>query len=67
MPYLAPTDLHPKYRQAIKDLPELEEVIMFFDGDQAGEKAVIRVSEKLQEIRPGIKVTVVRYAERTKT
>ncbi len=46
-------------QQAIKDLPELEEVILFFDGDNAGEMAISRVSEKLQEIRPGVKVTFV--------
>lgn len=46
-------------QQAIKDLPELEEVILFFDGDSAGEMAIPRVSEKLQEIRPGVKVTFV--------
>ena len=46
-------------QQAIKDLQQLEEVILFFDGDNAGEMAITRVSEKLQEIRPGIKITYV--------
>jgi len=46
-------------QEAIKGLQELEEVILFFDGDNAGEMAVTRVNEKLQEIRPGIKVTYV--------
>lgn len=46
-------------QQAIKDLQQLEEVILFFDGDNAGEMAITRVNEKLQEIRPGIKVTYV--------
>ena len=46
-------------QQAIQGLPELEEVILFFDGDNAGQMAITRVSEKLKEIRPGIKVTYV--------
>jgi DNA primase len=46
-------------QEAIKSLSELEEIILFFDGDNAGETALIRVSEKLQEIRPGLKVTFV--------
>jgi DNA primase catalytic core len=46
-------------QQVIKELQQLEEVILFFDGDNAGQTAVIKVSEKLQEIRPGVKVTSV--------
>jgi DNA primase len=46
-------------QQVIKELQQLEEVILFFDGDNAGEMAITRVSEKLQEIRPGVKVTFV--------
>jgi DNA primase catalytic core len=46
-------------QEAIKGLQQLEEVILFFDGDNAGEIAITRVSEKLQEIRPGVKVTYV--------
>jgi DNA primase len=46
-------------QEAIKGLPELNEVILFFDGDNAGEMAITRVNEKLEEIRPGIKVTFV--------
>jgi DNA primase catalytic core len=46
-------------QEATKSLSELEEVILFFDGDNAGQMAIIRVSEKLQEIRPTVKVTFV--------
>jgi DNA primase len=46
-------------QEATKSLSELEEIILFFDGDNAGEMAITRVSEKLQEIRPGVKVTYV--------
>jgi DNA primase len=46
-------------QQVIKELQQLEEVILFFDGDNAGEIAITRVSEKLQEIRPGVRVTYV--------
>jgi len=50
-------------QETIKQLQELEEVILFFDGDKAGQAAIIKVSEKLQEIRPGIIITTVETPE----
>jgi DNA primase len=50
-------------QEAIKQLQELEEVILFFDGDKAGQTAIMKVSEKLQEIKPGIKITTVETPE----
>jgi DNA primase len=43
----------------IKSLPELEEVILFFDGDKAGEAAAIKVAEKLRERKPELSITKV--------
>jgi DNA primase len=50
-------------QEAVKQLQELEEVILFFDGDKAGQAAITRVSEKLQEIKPGIIITTVETPE----
>jgi DNA primase len=36
------------HEQAIKELKYLEEVILFFDGDEAGREGVKRVSENLE-------------------
>ncbi len=49
--------------EAIKELPELEEAILFFDGDQAGREAIIRISEKLLQFKPGLKITAVETPE----
>lgn len=40
----------PEHEQAIKELKQLEEVIIFFDGDEAGKEGVKRVSDKLRTI-----------------
>jgi DNA primase len=46
-------------QQAIKELPDLYEVILFFDGDQAGEKAAKKHAEILQQLKPAVGITVV--------
>jgi DNA primase catalytic core len=43
----------------IKNLPELEEVILFFDGDKAGNEAVKKVAEKLRGLKPELSITKV--------
>ncbi len=45
--------------EAIKELQELEEVILFFDGDKAGNDAAIRTAEKLKTIKPQFTITKV--------
>lgn len=52
-----------EHEQAIKELEQLEEVIFFFDGDEAGSKAVHKYTEVLQQIKPGIKITSVNTPE----
>lgn len=45
------------HEQAIQSLKQLEEVIFFFDGDEAGREGVKRVSEKLHALKPEIKLS----------
>jgi DNA primase catalytic core len=49
--------------EAIKELPELEEVILFFDGDKAGNEATIRTAEKLKAVNPQLTITKVETPE----
>lgn len=52
-----------EHEQAIKELEHLQEVIFFFDGDDAGTKAVHKYTELLQQLKPGIKITSVNTPE----
>jgi DNA primase len=52
-----------EHEQVIRELKELEEVIIFFDGDAAGREGVKRIAEKLYQLRPEIKVSSVNTAE----
>ncbi len=54
---------NPEHEQAIKELPELQEIIIFFDGDEAGRKGVKALSEKLHALRPEIKLSSVTTPE----
>ncbi len=49
----------PEHEEAIKSLPELEEIILFFDGDEAGITAVTKYKESLLKIKPDIKISHV--------
>lgn len=44
---------------AIKDLKELEEIIFYFDGDDAGKKAVEKYTEQLKELMPQVNISGV--------
>lgn len=48
-----------EHRQVIKDLHQLEEVVLFFDGDEAGREAIKKHYQELSFIKPGIKVSYV--------
>lgn len=52
-----------EHEQAIKDLQQLEEIIFFFDGDEAGRKAIARYTELLQQLRPEVKISSVNTPE----
>ena len=48
-----------EHKKAISDLKELQEIILFMDGDQAGREAVKKHSETLHSLKPGIKISYV--------
>ena len=47
------------HEQAIRGLDVLEEVILFFDGDEAGKAAVKKYADQLQRIKPNIKISYI--------
>jgi DNA primase len=52
-----------EHKTAIKELKQLKEVILFYDGDQAGKEAIQKHSELLHQLRPGIKITYIETPE----
>jgi DNA primase len=52
-----------EHLQAIKELKQLEEIVFFFDGDNAGNEAINKYSEVLREIHPTIKISKVNTPE----
>jgi DNA primase len=53
-----------EHLQAITELKQIEEIVLFFDGDNAGKEAVKKYSEVLREIHPTIKITAVNTPEK---
>jgi DNA primase len=52
-----------EHEQAIRELKHLEEVIVFFDGDDAGREGVKRVANKIRQITEKLKISVVNTPE----
>jgi len=52
-----------EHEQAIKELEQLEEVIFFFDGDEAGSKAVYKYTEEIKQYKPNVKISSVNTPE----
>ena len=52
-----------EHQKAIKNLDQLKEIILFFDGDQAGREAIKKNSETLHQLKPNIKITFVETPE----
>jgi DNA primase len=52
-----------EHEQAIKEVKHLEEVILFFDGDDAGREGVKRVANKIRQINDKLKISVVNTPE----
>jgi DNA primase len=52
-----------EHEQAIRELAYLEEVIFFFDGDEAGRKAVEKYTETIKQLKPGVKITSINTPE----
>ena len=48
-----------EHEAAIKGLNDLEEVILFFDGDEAGQAAKEKYHKQLKEVRQDIKISYV--------
>ena len=53
----------PEHEQSIKELKQLEEVVIFFDGDEAGREGTKRIAEKLRQLRLEIKISYVNTPE----
>ena len=52
-----------EHKDAIKELKELEEIIIFFDGDEAGRTGAEARATELKEIKPNVKFTYVETPE----
>jgi len=52
-----------EHQKAIKELIELEEIILFFDGDNAGKEAINKYGKLLQELKPQSKISIVETPE----
>lgn len=48
-----------EHEQAIKSLKQLEEVIIFFDGDEAGREGTKRIAEKLHQLNSALKISYI--------
>ena len=48
-----------EHEAAIEDLESLEEIVLFFDGDQAGRAAVEKVRRRLEKLRPAVAISHV--------
>lgn len=53
----------PEHEQVINALSHLEEVVLFFDGDEAGREGTKKVAAKLQESRKDITISSVNTPE----
>jgi len=52
-----------EHREAIKALKHLKEIILFFDGDDPGRKAVTKLESELKELVPGISISYIETPE----
>ncbi|MFM7851445.1 MAG: toprim domain-containing protein, partial [Flammeovirgaceae bacterium] len=52
-----------EHEQVVRELTQLEEVVFFFDGDEAGRKAVEKYSESIKQLKPTIKTTSINTPE----
>ncbi|NQZ76086.1 MAG: toprim domain-containing protein [Ekhidna sp.] len=48
-----------EHTEAVSQLKDLEEIVLFFDGDEAGKKAVAKYSKQLQELKSGVQISKV--------
>ena len=48
-----------EHETLLKSLPNLQEIIFFLDGDEAGKQAVVKHSEYIKQLLPNIKISNV--------
>jgi DNA primase len=52
-----------EHKQAIKELSQLNEIVLFFDGDEAGREAISKQAETLKELKPQVKISYIETPE----
>ncbi len=52
-----------EHKQAIAELKQLQEIIIFFDGDQAGKEAAAKYATQFREFHPSVKLSNVQTPE----
>jgi DNA primase len=52
-----------EHEQAVRELEQLDEVIFFFDGDEAGQKAVEKYTEQIKQLKPNVKFSNINTPE----
>ena len=55
--------LRDEHRQALKNCPNLKEIIFFFDGDKAGGEAIEKYGKELHELLPKVIISQVKTPE----
>lgn len=48
-----------EHKRAISQLNQLNEIVLFFDGDEPGREAIKKHAETLQQLKPGTKLSYV--------
>jgi DNA primase len=49
----------PEHEQAISELQNLEEIIIFFDGDESGQQGSQRIAGQIKAVNSNLKITIV--------
>lgn len=52
-----------EHKAAIRELKQLEEVVLFYDGDEPGREAIKKHAEILHQLKPDIKITYIETPE----
>jgi len=55
--------LTPEHSEALSQLKQLQEIILFLDGDNAGQKAVEKYAEQLHKLLPTVQISKVETPE----
>jgi len=53
-----------EHKAAIKELQRLQEITLFYDGDEPGREAIKKHAEILRQLKPGIKITYIDTPEK---